>query len=75
MAVEVKATTQTFEWGTPQPLFELRSSINATNEFLWGYVPSADGKRFLVAEIPGTNSDAQVPPLTVIVNWLGSTTK
>ncbi|MBZ5651333.1 MAG: hypothetical protein LAO18_12710 [Acidobacteriia bacterium] len=58
-----------------QPLFELRSSIDASNASLWGYVPSADGKRFLVAEIPGTNSDAPPPPVTVVVNWLGSVKK
>jgi Tol biopolymer transport system component len=75
MAVEVKATPLTFDWGTPQPLFDLRSYIDASNAFLWGYVPSADGKRFLVAEIPGTNSDAPPPPMTVVVNWLGSVKK
>ncbi len=75
MAVEVKATAQTFDRGTPQPLFELRSSILANQPFLWGYVPSADGKRFLVAETPGTSGDASPPPMTVVVNWLGSVKK
>lgn len=72
MAVEVKATAVNFERGTPQPLFELRSSVNANEAaFLWGYTPSADGKHFLVAEIAGTSGNVP-PPMTVVVNWLGS---
>ena len=75
MAVEVKAAAPSFDRGAPRALFELRSSIDASNAFLWGYVPSADGKRFLAAEIPGTTGDAPAPPLTVVVNWLGSVKK
>jgi hypothetical protein len=75
MAVEVKATAHTFDRGTPQPLFELRPAMNAGNPLLWSYVPSADGKRFLVAEILGANADAQPPPLTVVVNWPASVKK
>ncbi len=75
MAVEVKATALTFDRGAPQPLFELRSYIDPGNALLWGYVPRGDGKRFLVAEIPGANSDAPPPPMTVVVNWLGGVKK
>ena len=45
------------------------------NALLWGYVPRGDGKRFLVAELPGANSDAPPPPMTVVVNWIGGVKK
>jgi eukaryotic-like serine/threonine-protein kinase len=73
MAVEVKASTPTFERGTPQALFESRSNVPAANSFLWGYVPSADGKRFLIVTTAG--QDGEPPPLTVVVNWLAAVKK
>ena len=45
MAVEVKATAQSFDRGRPELLFESRSSTNPGNPLTWGYVPSADGKK------------------------------
>jgi len=68
MAVEVNASSPTFERGTPQALFESRSDVPATQSFLWGYAPSADGKRFLIVTTAG--QDGESPPLTVVVNWL-----
>jgi hypothetical protein len=68
MAVEVKATAATFDRATPQALFESRSDVPAGSGNVWGYVPSADGKRFLISTAPG--AAAELPPLTVVVNWL-----
>jgi len=62
MAVDVKLG-QTFEMGTPKPLFQTQvSSFGSPNR----YDVSADGQKFLV------NSSVQetsVAPLRVIVNW------
>ena len=66
MAVEVKATAQTFDRGTPQALFDSRSTANSNLSF--GYPVTSDGKRFLMAVAAGTS--AETPPLTVVVNWL-----
>jgi hypothetical protein len=71
MAVEVKATAQSFDHGTPQALFESRAeSTSAAN---WSYMPSADGKRFLIATPASGRTEA--PPLTVVVNWLAGVKK
>lgn len=66
MAVEIRATGQSFDHGPPQALFESQTDL-PTNAGIWGYVPSADGRRFLIAIPPATASEA--PPLTVVVNW------
>jgi eukaryotic-like serine/threonine-protein kinase len=66
MAVEVKATLDTFEHGTPQALF--RSPADApTGAVSWSYVPSPDGNRFLIRTPSG--AAAESPVLTVVVNW------
>lgn len=67
MAVEVKATAQSFDRSVPQALFDSRSVVGSSTAF--GYAPSADGKRFLMPVPAGALLEA--PPLTVIVNWLG----
>jgi serine/threonine protein kinase len=64
-AVEVEAAAQTFNRGTPQSLFESRSSAST---FSFGYAVTADGKRFLMPVAAGTPGEA--PPLTAVVNWL-----
>ena len=67
MAVEIKATAQGFDRGTPQTLFDSRSvTVSST---AMGYAVSSDGKRFLMPVPAGALGEA--PPLTVIVNWLG----
>ena len=44
----------------------------------WGQISeligSADGKRFLVAAVGGSDATT-APPLTVVVNWLGGLKK
>jgi WD40 repeat protein len=72
MAVEVKTSSPTFERGTPQGLFESRSDVPATDAFRWGYVTSADGKRFLITT---AGQGGEQPPLTVVVNWLAGSKK
>ena len=72
MAVEVKATTQAFDRGMPRSLFDSPSS-QPSNPVSWGYVPSADGQRFLISTAPGTTTEA--PPLTVVVNWMAALKK
>ena len=73
MAVEVKATAQTFAWGTPAALFESRSVLDPGNQAIWGYLPDRDGKRFLIATAAGERTEAA--PLTVVVNWLSGVKK
>jgi serine/threonine protein kinase len=73
MTVDVKATAQSFDRGTPQALFDSRSSVGPLSNLNWGYVPSADGKRFLMPVLPGALG--ATPPLTVVVNWLAGVKK
>ena len=73
MAVEVKATAQSFDRGAPQALFDSRSSIGSVDNASFGYVASADGKRFLMPVPPGALGET--PPLTVMVNWLAGVKK
>jgi Tol biopolymer transport system component len=66
MSVEVKATAETFNWGSPRPLFELKYRPNAGRP-QYRYAPSPDGQRFLVStdvDVPSGNQ-----PLTMVVNW------
>jgi Tol biopolymer transport system component len=70
MALEVKATAQTFAWGTPAALFESRSALDPGNG---GYLPDRDGKRFLIVTAAGDRAEAS--PLTVVVNWLAGVKK
>jgi Tol biopolymer transport system component len=62
MAVPVGAGPS---FGVPQPLFQTRVpegvSANRTH-----YVPSRDGKRFLVNTLSG---DLSPTPITVVLNW------
>jgi Tol biopolymer transport system component len=67
MAVDIKAGAQTFDRGTPEALFAARSSV-AGNAVHFGYAVPSDGKRFLMPIAAG--SQAETPPLTVVVNWL-----
>jgi eukaryotic-like serine/threonine-protein kinase len=73
MAVEVKATAQSFDRGAPQALFDAHSDVAVTTAGAWGYAPAADGKRFLIATSAGERGEA--PPLTVVVNWLAGVKK
>jgi Tol biopolymer transport system component len=72
MSVDIKTAAQTFDWGAPQRLIDSRSDV-VGNSTQWGYVPSADGKRFLISAAPGAID--QAPPLTVVVNWLSGVKK
>jgi len=52
----------TFEFGTPRVLFDIPSNtISVRNS----YVPSKDGRRFLINKL----LDSAVPPINVVVNW------
>jgi hypothetical protein len=73
MAVEVKPSAETFDHGTPKVLFDSPSDTPANAVAVWGYVPSADGQRFLISTPGGGRDEAQ--PFTVIVNWLGAVKK
>ena len=51
--------------GTPVPLFKTRLTT-AVNPYRFGYVPTADGQRFLMS----TPIDAEdKTAITVVVNW------
>jgi eukaryotic-like serine/threonine-protein kinase len=67
MAVAVKGTVGAkpyFEAGVPQPLFEAHLA-QPTNDVLFEYDVTSDGKRFLV----DTSGSASKPVMTVVVNW------
>ena len=68
MAAEVKVSGQNFDHSAPQVLFDSHADSLATTPTKWGYSVSGDGKRFLISISPGAVAD--VPPLTVVVNWL-----
>jgi hypothetical protein len=66
MAVEVKATQESFQHGAPHALFASRADA-PTGAISWSYVPSPDGNRFLI-RTPAAASE-ESPMLTVVVNW------
>ncbi len=68
MAVDVRATAQSFDRGAPRGLFDSR-----INNFSRAYAPSPDGARFLMPVPQGARGEA--PPLTVVVNWLSGVKK
>jgi len=68
-AVDVKATAQTFDRGTPQPLFDSRAVL-LQSSVVTSYSPSADGMRFLMLVPQGALGET--PPLTVVANWLAA---
>jgi hypothetical protein len=58
--------------GTPQPLFAVEKLVNIDRILTPtanGYVPTADGQRFLVAE---RVHEPNLPPINVVVNWRAS---
>jgi Tol biopolymer transport system component len=67
MAVDINATAQSFDHSTPHRLFESRAD-QPSALINWSYLPSPDGKRFLIAVPAGATTDA--PEITVAVNWL-----
>jgi hypothetical protein len=73
MAVDIRATAATFEFGSPRPLFESRSDVLPTNPNAYGYAPSPDGKKFLLLVRP--DASGEPPPLSVVVNWLNAVRK
>ncbi len=61
-AVNVKAAGQSFDYGVPRFLFDMRANVfNVRNS----YVPSPDGQRFLV----NTFLDQTGQPLNIVLNW------
>ena len=68
-AVPVKAaagTKPSIEAGTPVALFDAHM-VPSTNNLLFEYDVTADGKRFLINTTGA--SGAASPPLTVVMNW------
>lgn len=64
VAVSVKTTDDTFEFGPPKALFATRmlGAVGSYHEF----DVSPDGQRFLIGTLIG---DIKAPPPTVILNW------
>jgi eukaryotic-like serine/threonine-protein kinase len=60
-AVDVRAS-DTFEYSAPHVLFDMQANILSVRN---SYVPSKDGRRFLVNKL----LDTAVPPINVVVNW------
>jgi Tol biopolymer transport system component len=60
-AVEIKQGPK-FDYGPPQFLFEMPANVTATRN---SYIPTADGKRFLINMALDLNS----PPIHVVRNW------
>ena len=52
-------------FGVPQPLFQTRVPVGVTAN-RQHYVPSRDGRRFLVNT---QTSDPSTTPITVVLNW------
>lgn len=65
MAVDVRATSATFDASVPKPLFEPRLGT-ATGAAYSIYAVSADGKRFL---FPTRTGQTTATPITVVLNW------
>jgi hypothetical protein len=63
-AVDVRPGS-TLEFGMPHALFDLRIDVTATRN---SYVPSADGQKFLVAQLV----ESRPSPITVVVNGLSA---
>jgi hypothetical protein len=63
MAVSIQAG-ETFEAGVPRALF--LASVSPNRNVRSHYLPSADGKRFLLLAPLGRES---MVPTTVVVNW------
>lgn len=61
-AVDVSQKAGEFEFGTPQFLFEMPANVFNTRN---SYVPSRDGKRFLI----NTLLDVDDAPINVVQNW------
>lgn len=67
MAVQVDATLETFQHGTPRALFQSPADA-PTGAVSWSYAPSPDGQRFLIRTAAG--GAAESPSIIVVVNWL-----
>jgi len=65
MAVEI-STAGIVEISAPRKLFEFRWSASGSKV---NYVPSGDGKRFLVNVYAGDNAST---PITVVLNWMAA---
>jgi Tol biopolymer transport system component len=77
MAAQVKTAGTTFERSTPQTLFAAHISGFGTltgRGTTYHYVPSADGKRFLISTNP-VASGREAPQINVVVNWLAGLKK
>jgi hypothetical protein len=61
-AVEASERAGAFEFGVPQFLFEMRANVFNTRN---SYVPSRDGKRFLVNML----LEADDAPISIVQNW------
>jgi hypothetical protein len=62
-----KQTTQRFEYGKPEVLFDV-AVRDLTLPFGRRYDVSADGQQFVVLEPP----QRRPPPITVLINWTGA---
>ena len=77
MAAQVKTAGTTFERSTLQTLFAAHiSGFGALTGRVttYHYVPSADGKRFLISTNPEA-SGGEAPQINVVVNWLAGLRK
>lgn len=69
MAVQVRASADSFSRGTPKALFETRIFIDGT---LSRYAVSCDGQRFLMAADPVASTET---PIHIRANWLAAVKK
>jgi len=56
--------SETFEWGTPQPLFAARATSGQFAIRQW--MPSPDGQRFYIVREQSVGRPA---PISVVVDW------
>jgi Tol biopolymer transport system component len=68
-AVEVAASSGTFQAGIPKALFAAPIWGGGASNNVTRYDVTADGKKFLINSLPTETTAAPSPPITVVLNW------
>ena len=69
MAVEVKTSGSTFEYGTARELFDSQYVTFPHGAGYNDFAVSRDGQRFLIPRPVAAPSDASATSFTVVLNW------
>jgi hypothetical protein len=73
MAVDVRVEGETFGAGVPKALFDSQAALNGglSNVFM-PYAVAQNGQRFLVSV---ATREAEMSPVTVVLNWTAALKK